>query len=362
MVGLGDARPPLITIPQSPVQGEKAVKEFLKRSRTFEEQTLHRRPVQYLVDRILPAVGFFLVAGDPKLAAKSLLTLHLAKCVITGRPFLGHAVQRGNVFAANFEDGDGRIGDRLYRMGYRADARMSPDKRGRTITSPEDLALMLEAVRYGRPSLVILDPMISVELAFGLTDENNPAAVTALTQYLHQLSEDTPTAILGCSHFRKQGDTVRGSTAWNAGVDGWWNLYPGEGETRRLEATLRDGPATSEAYELIHPKRSDGVIRVKKMSLEDFVPAAGRGFFRGGKGGKRQARLTDEALHLKVCEMLIKYTCDLSQNGEGVSVNAIHGRVGGQRQRIIAKLADLKLDGLVEQTDSAGGYRWIGPM
>lgn len=72
----------------------------------------------HLVDTILPGVGLYLLAGDPK-SGKSWLALDLALSIASGKPMWEHEVFMTDVLYLDLEDGEKRLQDRVLRIATR---------------------------------------------------------------------------------------------------------------------------------------------------------------------------------------------------------------------------------------------------
>ena len=70
----------------------------------------------HLVDTLLPGVGLFLMAGDPK-CGKSLLALDIALHVASGVPLWNHDVTMTEVLYLCLEDKESRLQQRVLKNG-----------------------------------------------------------------------------------------------------------------------------------------------------------------------------------------------------------------------------------------------------
>lgn len=196
------------------------------------------KPIDWIVEGILPAGCQIIIAGSPKVAKKTLLMMHLADCVSRGQPFLGFKVHRRPVLYIACEDGEPRMARRWKALG-----------RGGSI---EDLDRLALTIRFGLTGyerakdviretqcLVICDPMVEVMSAKSV-DENDSGDVATFMREHREIVQKSNGAWAWTHHYRKAGDVMRGSVAMQGSVDGWIDVSP-RLEALRFAWTCRDG-------------------------------------------------------------------------------------------------------------------------
>lgn len=206
-------------------------------------QTIQRkRPPRWIVEGMIARGNVIVLAGAAKKAGKSWLSLHLARCVATGIPFLGRRTTQTRVVYANVEDGEGRIGYRMATLGFDENddipVNVVADRRG-LLPLFEALPMLVNRLGVG---LVIIDPLAKLERTHGIENENDSLQLDGLLDYYHTVAAGLDITFLFIHHFAKTTDRMRGSSAIEGGSDGWWNLMPGKSGHRYLTGTLRDGP------------------------------------------------------------------------------------------------------------------------
>lgn len=200
------------------------------------------KPMEWAVEGLVPARAQIVLAGPAKLGRKSMLAHWLIMCVSEGKPFLDCKTYRRPCIYCHLEGGFERAARRWKSFGE-----------GRV--EPLELDGCTRTVRFGIPGyersldalrqeqvLIIADPLVRVTAHRGI-DENDPTEVTRFLYEHEELVNVGPGSVLfWLHHFRKAGDRMRGSTAYEAAVDGWFESFPTDDkDTLRIEVTLRDG-------------------------------------------------------------------------------------------------------------------------
>jgi len=304
----------------------------------------------WLVDGMMLRGSLLMLAGPPKTAGKSLLALDLCYRVASGTPFLGRAVRRGRAFLANLEDGAERLKWRLRDFGIRPDVTCPPNSF--TVMPDKDkLASWLEFFcDYSNdpPDLIVIDPTIYAEIALGVTDENNPREITSFCDKLRTITKQGRTTIVLVHHFRKAGDTLRGSSAWEASVDGWLNFVPGSGGLRHLSWCLRDGEPGEAGVAL---KYENGAASVAAVDPALSRPTKGS----GSKKEDDPAKWTDSELKTRVWQVINQ----AKRNGDekGPTTTDIRKLLKAKNAGVVTALQDLLDEGLISrQKGPRGGW------
>lgn len=308
----------------------------------------------WLVNGMIAKGNLIVLAGPAKKAGKSWLGLHLARCVARGSPFLGRGVQQGYVYYVNVEDGIKRIGFRMKCLGFEADDRLALNiVHERKALLPLYEALPLLAARVG-VKLIIIDPLIKLEHAHGILDENDSVQVDRLIDYYHTMAEALGICIVLVHHFRKAADQMRGSSAIEAASDGWWNLTPGRDGHRYLEGTVRDGRDFELGIKYDFARRADGALSVVLTPVapelarpEQNAPKRGNGSKSNGaraRDGKRAPR-SDAELYNEVLALV------RAAQGASLLKTAVIKAVGGRAERVSDIIDTLIADGAVAASE-----------
>jgi hypothetical protein len=226
---------------------------------------VERPPVQWMVQRLVPAASIVVFAGDTQ-AGKSFVAIDLALRLLHGRDFLGHRMQPGSVLYFCGEGQDGfaarlrvwkqqnvphadeaagrylKVSDSIPRLGS---AHMQKFRR--------EIELFIKA-RGHAPALVVIDT-----LSQGLDGDENDAQVTApVLRALAKMRQE-----FGCT-FMIVHHVVKGAPPRGKEKNDWraitLNDVRGSGAiTRNVDTVLgvhraRDG----QAWELVVLKQKDG--------------------------------------------------------------------------------------------------------
>lgn len=164
-------------------------------------------PVRWVVDRLILAGAFNVIAGAPGVG-KTSLTMHLAACVAAGQPFLDRPTEQGTVFFINLDDPNEAVSRRFFEMACNALGRApqsldvyhwnlemnAPALDGES----NDPYLDLEAepaiqelcaqLREHEPTLVIID---SYSAAFPRADGNRADHIMRTDRVLRRLMRET---------------------------------------------------------------------------------------------------------------------------------------------------------------------------
>jgi hypothetical protein len=171
--------------------------------------------------------------------------LFLALMVARGSAFLGFTTTRMRVVYAFLEDGVRRAALRLKMLGLAPDE----DVEFFTLHDAKNVSKLLQLLRTeGRATLLFIDPLVILERAFGVEDENTAMEIEKLFAEIRSFAQDTGSTVVIVHHFRKAGDTMRGSIAIQGSADGWWDLKRGDDGTVGVYCTLRDAEDSDFAF------------------------------------------------------------------------------------------------------------------
>jgi KaiC/GvpD/RAD55 family RecA-like ATPase len=172
--------------------------------------------IEWLVDDMLPAGGFSLLAAKPKVG-KSTLARCLALAVARGEPFLGRGSVNGPVIYLALEEKRSEVRKHFQVMGATGEEEIYLY----AATAPNDaLAKIRAAVDAKKPALLIIDPLFRLTR---VRDSNDYAEVTAALEPWLAMARETGVHVLVVHHLgkgeRSGADAILGSTAIRAAVD-----------------------------------------------------------------------------------------------------------------------------------------------
>ena len=127
--------------------------------------------VEWVVDNMLPAGGFGIVAAKPKVG-KSTLVRVLALAVASGRPFLGRMTTKGAVIYLALEEKRSEVRKHFRDMGVTGEEEIYIFASTAPINA---LAQIRAVVEEGKPALLIIDPLFRFAR---VKDGNDYAQVT----------------------------------------------------------------------------------------------------------------------------------------------------------------------------------------
>ena len=190
------------------------------------------KPMEWVLDRMIPKVGVSILAGDGGIG-KSWLALDLALCVASGAKFLGRfQVTQGKVLIID-EEGcetstrlrceDLHTGTPIVNRNL--DICFS-ENNGINIDNDNDLEWLIKTTKDFGPSLVIIDSLIRVHTK----DENSANEMQGVLRQAKRLADECNTSILFVHHTSKpyqgrQKTSLRGSTDIRNFVDSVLFVY-----------------------------------------------------------------------------------------------------------------------------------------
>lgn len=290
------------------------------------------QPVRWVIRNILPDGGLIVVAGSPKIARKTYTVMRATIAVSRGEDFCGLATQKRKVLYIFLEDGRRRVAWRLKQLGLTP---LDEIEFYAAFDGQDVDALLTRVEMSGQPLLVVIDPLVILERLRRVRDENVALEIEGLFGDLRRAAQASGSTIVLVHHYRKAGDTMRGSVALEGSSDGWWDLKPwGRGKLMRLHCTLRDAEDTEVAFEIV----SEG----DKLTFERReVP-------RDDSGNK--AKRAGEDLKQRILSFLG------AKNPEGKSQLAIAKAMGVAKSAIQKQLKALEEAGQVKRYGKRGGY------
>lgn len=169
-----------------------------------------------LVEGVLPQKGVAILFG-PSGSGKSFITLDLALCVATGRPWHGHPVEDGDVLYVVAEGGHAfRKRVEGWQQWYGVE---TIDRCRYILDAPDILGGHLGAIKKAciqanfHPRMVVIDTVKRTMLG----DENTSRDVGAWDQACRTAFPDS--CVIGVHHTGHAGDRARGSSAWRDHAD-----------------------------------------------------------------------------------------------------------------------------------------------
>jgi hypothetical protein len=196
--------------------------------------------VAFTVDGILPAAGVSLWAAKPK-SGKSVAVRTLAMCVAHGEPFLGRAVEQGNVLVLALEEKRAEVANHFRQMGG-TNEQIHIHTGAAPGSSKEGLAALQVAISLVQPTLVVVDPVLKL---VRVRDSSDYAELTRELEPVIELARTNGCHVAVTHHLGKQlregGDDVLGSTAIFGAVDTLVLIRRRKDNTRVLQTIQRYG-------------------------------------------------------------------------------------------------------------------------
>jgi hypothetical protein len=240
-------------------------------ARSLWAEAFLAKPIDWIVNELVASGSFNLFCGSPK-SGKTFLLMEMGLSVASGREFLGMKVKRLPVYYCFLEDAPQVIRNRGKYLNvhkklsstdqfmFLCDYGMDSVKRGLDFIKQEQ-------------GLLVVDPIGELS-AQGNWDENKATDVLKLLKDYRELSHAVTGSIVMSHHFRKDGDRMRGSTAFEAGVDGWVNVRKNGTEIIKLDWTLRMGRGGKLGCEM---KEENGDIKYIVYTEEELKAKSANG-------------------------------------------------------------------------------------
>jgi hypothetical protein len=310
------------------------------------------KPLVWTIDAMVPAGSIIAIAGEPKLAKKSLTCLEMCLSVARGTPFLGMPTRQGKAIFANFEDGYARCVRRLKSFGVPDDALDDVD----LVASASGWACLYEYVRRFKPRFCVLDPLMKLELLLNCKDENKANELDLAIQSLCTLvreqkgsSSEAATSLVIPHHVTKDKKVMRGSSALEAALDGWiyaYQEYDNAVETNVLAWTNRDGKDAYVKFGIEFGANGVQFALREPMQYGKYIPRKRvKGTNSTASGGSTAARLqmTDDAVKAAIRKVLFDGVVD------GLGRDDLRVAVGVSNPRLAKAQEELLDDGLVQK-------------
>ncbi|CAB4186570.1 AAA domain containing protein [uncultured Caudovirales phage] len=230
------------------------------------------RPTPEVIKGILNMGCKMLIAGPSK-ARKSWVLLDLCLSVALGRSWLGHETKEGKCLFINFELADWMLWDRvakiaesrgMMQLGERGDWLQFWNLRGRINDMSQLTAPLIEKIKGGGYSLVVVDPVYK---GMGARDENAAGDINSLLNELETVCGQTGVALAFSHHFakgnaREKGaiDRMSGSGVWARDPDAVLTLTPPEPIKNGKELVPADHDLELEMALRAHPPQEMSLL------------------------------------------------------------------------------------------------------
>ena len=212
--------------------------------------------MDWLVDGLIPAAGFALLSGRPKVG-KSTLARYLSLAAARGLPWLGRDTDPDGVPVLGLWLEDSPQGGRAM---YRQLGSLDDDPPVYIITEhglpgADGIEMLRTCIERTGARLAIVDPLITF---LRVQDSNDYSKVYDAMALLRELTRETECAILAVHHHRKTmsdmpGERSMGSTAFTGAVDIAIDMnWTGPGEPRTITAIGRYSEPIEERALSIH--------------------------------------------------------------------------------------------------------------
>jgi hypothetical protein len=195
------------------------------------------REPEWLVEGLLAKSTLVILAGLPKMGRKTTLAQYISLCLARGEPLFGLPTKQCRVAVLNLEDGYQRILRRYRAFG------ILPDDPAEIYVLAEDgeFYRAIERVKVFRPDVLIIDPLMEVELAMGVKNENDATQMGGVMRALRSLTRNCDMLSILLHHFGTKNDRARGSSTLQGSTDGWFDIrFLAKKGCHRLSWWLRD--------------------------------------------------------------------------------------------------------------------------
>lgn len=241
---------------------EKRKAEFQKRD-VFKEFGFYvvpdlspeeRKPPDFLISEMIPAVGITMLAGKPK-TRKSFLSLQMAIAIATGTDFFGYRVMQTSVALLDLEGSRARISNRSLHMSTPIPRNLYVTNQVKERLADGSLVDKIQVLHQQRPDigLVIVDTFGKARGTPKSTGQNAYDADLALLSPLTEMVYEEKIALMFVHHENKSKfnedafDSISGSTGLSGSCDSILQLksvgkrFDGRAE---LSCTPRDSRGT----------------------------------------------------------------------------------------------------------------------
>jgi hypothetical protein len=212
------------------------------------DEMLAMRPIEWLVEGIIPVGGFAVLYGPPG-TGKTFIALDLALHVAAGQRWLGHDVKAGN---AVYISAEGRAGmpTRLagliqHNPALRADANWFLPEPIQLLDPDAARGLLTRFDAYNlKPTLVVVDTLAR---CFVGGDENSSRDVGLLIATIGEIQRQTGAAVILLHHSGKPNEannrrpSERGSSALRGAADTMIRIQRNKGVVELINDKQKDG-------------------------------------------------------------------------------------------------------------------------
>lgn len=236
-------------------------------------------PIEWVVKDTLATGCVYILAGRAKLTRKTLTCMHLGRCIASGTPFFSRETRTRRVIYTMLEDGQKRARRRAAMMGFR-EPTWQP---GHFMFEYEieDYETTLRQMQTGelKNVLWIIDSLPEVVAHLGL-DENKAGEITKFIRGHRKLAQAANSTIIFIHHMNKQGEKMRGSTAFEGSGDGWAEATALKNGVKGVKIvwTIRDGETQTFILDLSRDER--GQLLFREVDIEAETEAAAEAITR----------------------------------------------------------------------------------
>ena len=306
------------------------------------EAMVDMQPPEWIVEGLLPRGAFVMLAGEAKVARKTTLATHLSICLAKGEPFLGLPTKKCRVAMLNLEDGYQTMLGRYYDFGIRAGDELPID----LLVDENRLFDALDVVRKEKPDVVIIDPLMEVEILFGVKSENASIEMATVLKELRRLARELNILVVVMHHAGAKSE-LRGSTTLKGSTDGWFVLsWIKKLGVRRLKWWLRRAPEGHVDLSIQYTETGIDVDCVTAPVFGDTGDGGAEGSSDEDDGGG-----INQDSYTRICTVLQKAIGPMSQN-------EIREAARVRKKDLPDILAMLLNDGLVETSTVGRMKQW----
>ena len=246
-------------------------------ARSLRDEAVLAKPIEWIVDELIACGSLNLFCGSPK-SGKTFLLMELGLAVATGNSYLGMKAKRMPVYYCFLEDAPQVIRNRGRYLG--ALTKLTSDDKFMFLCDygMDSIQRGLEFLRQEQ-GLLIIDPIGELSAQASI-DENSATDVLKMLKDYRELSHNVNGSIVMSHHFNKGGERMRGSTAFEAGVDGWVNVRKDGKELTKLDWTLRMGKGGELGISMVSDK---GEIKYLVYTEEELKAKKSNGHYSNGE-------------------------------------------------------------------------------
>lgn len=225
-------------------------------------------PPEYLIDGVLPARALSSIYG-PSGHGKSFVVLDMARAIIDGRTWHGHATTQGSVFYVVAEGASGqaqRLDAATEHYGTENADSVIWLPRTVNLSSRFEVTALIEVLREERPALVVIDTQARCTVG---VEENSSKEMGVVIDECERIIREASTAVLLVHHSGMDVSRgLRGSTAQLGAMEAVLSVHrTGESEIRFSVEKMKNGPEDIEHRFRLEPvARSVAVIEVAQAA------------------------------------------------------------------------------------------------